>query len=126
MRIENWAVVFPPSISPYTPPELLKQSLQGEVFGHPKCNDGRRITTSSIVGKNNRNEILTYSGGTYELGQIDPAYEAQFPGAKNKLLSSLPLLECTCLCHQGGYDGGGVCKQPCDKCDDLVSGCTAE
>jgi hypothetical protein len=94
MKIENWAVIFPPSVSPYTPPELLKQSLQGEIFGHPKFNDGKRITTSSIVGKNSRNEILTHSGSIYELGQIDPAYEAQFPDAKNKLLSSLPLPHC--------------------------------
>jgi hypothetical protein len=91
MRIENWAVVFPPSISPYTAPELLKQSLQGEIFGHPKFNDGKFVTTSSIIGKNSRNEILTLSGSTYELGQIDPGYEEKFPNAKNILLNNLPL-----------------------------------
>ena len=92
MRIENWAVIFPPSISPYTPPELLKQSLQGKVFGNPRFNDGKFVTTSSITGKNSRNEILTHSGSAYELGEIDPTYEAQFPNAKNILLRSLPLL----------------------------------
>lgn len=34
--------------------------------------------------------------------------------------------EYQCPCHYGGYDGAGVCKQPCDECDDPVLGCTTE
>lgn len=26
------------------------------------------------------------------------------------------LSECQCCCHDGGWDGEGTCKQPCDEC----------
>lgn len=85
MRIENWAVVSVGN-NPYTP-----LSLQGRVFGHPRFDDGKRITTSSIVGKNSKNEILTASGSSYELGQVDRSYEAKFPDAKNRLLGTIAI-----------------------------------
>jgi hypothetical protein len=27
--------------------------------------------------------------------------------------------DCECNCHCGGWDGAGICKQPCDKCSCL-------
>jgi len=86
MRIENWAVVVS---DPYAAPEARRQKLQGEVFGHPRFPDGTTVTTSSIVGKNWKGHVTTSSGSYYELGQVDPAYEEQFPGARDRLLDSL-------------------------------------
>ena len=37
--------------------------------------------------KNGR--FITQSGSEYELGEVDPAYEAAFPGAKQRALDSL-------------------------------------
>lgn len=90
MRIEEWAVVHPPN--PYAAPETQTQSLHGRVFGHPKFKDGQRVTTSSIQGKNTSGEVVTKSGSSYELGEIDPTYEQEFPDAENRLLDSLPVL----------------------------------
>jgi hypothetical protein len=87
MRIENWAVVTP-ALDPWAAPETQRLSLNGNVFGHPRFDDGAHITTSSIVGKNNEDEILTHSGSAYKLGQVNPDYEAKFPGARARFLGS--------------------------------------
>ncbi len=88
MIIKNWSVVVT-SPSPYQAPETQIPSLQGEVFGHPRFDDGAKITTSSICGINDQDGILTFSGSCYVLGQIDPEYDKQFPNARKGLLSSL-------------------------------------
>lgn len=98
MRIENWAVITPAD-DPYKVPELRKPSLQGKVFGHPRFEDGHRVTTSSIQGKTETGEVVTYSGSHYKLGQIDPSYEERFPGSRKKLLDFLPTIDdhvCPC------------------------------
>jgi len=91
MRIEEWAVVHP-TPDPHAAPETQTQRLGGKVFGHPRFKDGHRVTTSSIRGKNISGEVVTKSGSSYELGEIDPGYEKAFPDAKNRLLDSLPVL----------------------------------
>lgn len=83
MRIENWSLVVVGKDE--------TQSLSGQVFGNPKFNDGQFVTTSRIVGKNSQNEVITKSGNSYELGQIKRDYEAEFPGARNRLLDNLTL-----------------------------------
>lgn len=88
MIIKNWSVVTT-NINPYQAPETQGRSLQGRVFGHPKFDDGTEITTSSICGIGDQGEILTTSGSSYILGQVDPAYEKKFSNAKNRLLISL-------------------------------------
>lgn len=89
MRIENWAVISPVP-GPYTAPETQgSPSLSGNVFDHPRFNDGTWVTTSFIIGKNNKDEIITNSGSSYELGQVSQPYEEKFPDARNKLLKSL-------------------------------------
>lgn len=90
IRIENWAVITP-VVNPYAAPETQPPSLYGQVYGHPRFNDGEYVTTSLIVGKNEQNEILTNSGNAYELGKVDLRYEKQFPGAKSRLLGRLKL-----------------------------------
>ncbi len=75
-------------MTPILPPEHRGQAFDGKVYGHPRFNDGDRITTSNIIEvKNGR--FITQSGSEYELGEVDPAYEAAFPGAKQRALDSL-------------------------------------
>ncbi len=91
MRIDDWAVITP--IDPYVAPETQTQCLNGRVFGHPRFDDGHFVTTSSICGKNNKGEVVTSSGSAYELGPINTSYEVAFPGARERLLDSLPIVE---------------------------------
>lgn len=84
MRIENWSLVIVGQDE--------TQSLTGQVFGHPRFSDGKIVTTSLIVGKNNRNEIITKSGNFYELGRINQAYETNSPNARNRLLNRLKII----------------------------------
>jgi hypothetical protein len=88
MKLENWSVVYDNNVDPYTAPELIRSVLQGNVYGNPKFDDGTFICTSSIVGKNN-GDIITKSGSRYELGNVDPAYEALYPNAKRRFFKSL-------------------------------------
>jgi hypothetical protein len=46
IKIENWSIV---NKDPFKAPELRKQYLQGNVYGHPKHEDEKLIITSSIV-----------------------------------------------------------------------------
>jgi hypothetical protein len=86
--IEDWAVVE--VYDPYMPPETRRKSLNGAVYGHPRFPDGKYVTTSSIVGKNDKNEVVTFSGSSYELGDVRWEYWQKFPNAGNRLLDSLP------------------------------------
>ena len=92
MRIENWAIVTL-AAEFHLAPEMQNALLQGQVFGHPRFNDGHVVMTSSIVGKNDKNEILTHSGSVYELGEINPTYESQFPNARKRFLNSLTVVQ---------------------------------
>lgn len=94
MRIENWSIFRAKNSSYVTPSEVQTRLLYGQVFGHPGLRDGEYVSTSSICGKNDKDEVITASGSSYELGKIDPSYEKIFPGAKDILLSSLILKDC--------------------------------
>jgi hypothetical protein len=87
MKLENWSVVCK-NYDPYLAPELYQSALYGNVFGHPRFDDGDGVTTSSLVGKQGE-IIITKSGSEYELGIVDPDYEKKYPDAKNRLLNSL-------------------------------------
>lgn len=89
MKIENWSVCTP-NPDPYKPPEMQQISLQGRVYGHPRpsLKDGDHIVTSTITGVTCDGHIKTLNS-EYELGEIDPAYEKEFPDAKAKLITSL-------------------------------------
>lgn len=86
MRIENWCVTSRPT-NPYQPPELQGRHLHGKVYGHPHFPDGEELMTSRIALMYNANEVVTKSGSVYELGEVDPAYEAQFPDAQKRLFA---------------------------------------
>ena len=88
MRIENWSLsrhLF----SPYNAPEVATHHLMGIVYGHPVYGDGKLLQTSPIK-KIENGLVVTRSGGVYELGKVAPDYEAQFPGARARLLMSSP------------------------------------
>ena len=47
IKIENWSIVA--ETSPYTAPELLQSRLHGNIYEHPKFEDGALVTTSIIT-----------------------------------------------------------------------------
>jgi len=60
IRIENWEVI--------TLPWESRHSLQGEVFGHPRYPNGKRVTTSVL--KDLHDDVaVTNSGTVYLLGK---------------------------------------------------------
>ncbi len=85
MRLENWSVFS--DANPYQAPELGRKYLQGYVLGHPSFNDGEHVHTTAIVAAED-GVIVTASGSRYELGEVDPGYEAQYPGARERLLKA--------------------------------------
>lgn len=85
MRIEQWAVVVLPGQSVFMAPECRANALHGFAYGHPRFADGEEITTSALVGVED-GKIRTKSGSVYELGEVDPKYEAEYPGARERIL----------------------------------------
>lgn len=74
MQLENWLVIE--NNDPYVPPELKDKRLQGNVYGHPRFEDGKWITTSSLVELDVvAGTAKTFSGSEYTLGTIDPEYD---------------------------------------------------
>ncbi len=68
--IHNWRVVS--TGNPFMAPECRMQSIQGEVTGHPRHPDGKRVTTSTIDKIEGRT-VTTYSGTVYTLGRVSAA-----------------------------------------------------
>jgi len=85
MRLENWSVGS--NASSYTAPELVSLRLHGNVYGHPRFDEGEEVTTSAI-DKIDGDVVVTRSGSRYELGEVDPEYEKIYPDAKAKLLAN--------------------------------------
>jgi hypothetical protein len=90
VRIENWSIVTPPGSDGYTDPAACGISLRGVISGHAKHADGKTARTSRIRGK--RRGMVVTSKTEYELGAVDPQYEAVMPNAKNRLMNTLPEL----------------------------------
>lgn len=84
--LNNWSVTK--EQDPYIAPECRRSILQGVVFEHPAFEDGSRIWTSPIT-RLEEDFVVTASGTRYMLGTVDPAYEAEFPGARERLFNSL-------------------------------------
>ncbi|MFO1502118.1 MAG: hypothetical protein U1G07_27720 [Verrucomicrobiota bacterium] len=62
--------------------------MHGFVSGHPRCVDGKEVTTSLVVSRHG-NKIVTKSGSEYELGKVDSFYESMFPNARDRILARL-------------------------------------
>jgi len=71
-RIENWSLKESGG-GPYDPPETRRFKVSGQVFGNPKFDEGKRITTSYIEAVSGI-EVSTHSGSVYQLGSPDPDY----------------------------------------------------
>ena len=86
-RLENWSLHF--KGGDYDPPESWTQHLVGTVYNykdparHP---DGKRIVTSTIAGIED-GLVITAHGSRYQLGEVDPDYEKEFPNAKERILN---------------------------------------
>ena len=80
--MQNWAL-FSLSQNPYQAPEVMGQALGGEVYGHPRHKDGKRVITSRIIEKGNG--IVKTLNTTYILGDVDPEYLAAFPTSEDFL-----------------------------------------
>lgn len=82
----------PPSQLVHHPPRRQRihgpRTCRAMPSRHPKWTYETRVTTSEIRGRRG-DLVVTASGNEYELGDVDPAYEAAFPGAKERLLASL-------------------------------------
>ena len=87
LKLENWSLVFG-NPDPWLAPELQHICLHGKVFNHPNHGNGTWIRTSRIIRKE-KGFIVTHSGSKYELGKVNPDYEKEYPGAKDRLLLSL-------------------------------------
>ncbi len=88
IRLKKWSVFS--EGNQYTAPELQSHKLHGQVYGHPKFNDGDSIDTSRIVkitDKGTHKEVETWSGSIYELHKEDvaPECEKQFPNYYERL-----------------------------------------
>lgn len=93
--LKNWSV-FSNNNDGFKPPELSSFRLQGNVYGHPRFDDGDPVNTSRIVeitDKGTHKEVVTYSGSVYMLYKenVDPKCEEQFPNYYERL--SLTIIE---------------------------------
>lgn len=82
-----------PDPSPFKAPEQQYAIfLVGKVFGHSRFPDGTKISTS-MIRKIENDIVFTESGSQYNLGDVDPNYEKEYPNAKERLLTQANALE---------------------------------
>lgn len=62
--------------------------LSGIVTGHRHFENGSKITTSRIQCR--KGDAIFTRNSHYTLGVAEPAYEAMFPDAKNRLFNVVP------------------------------------
>ena len=70
VKLEKWCMCA----LPWQAPEVRETYLEGDVFGHPKHKDGKRIITSSIIKSEGR-FVTSKTGTVYELGFLKPDYK---------------------------------------------------
>ena len=72
-KLENWSIQG----DKYTATEIIRLRLVGKVYNHPKADrhyDGKEIITSYIKEVHGTT-VITSSGTTYVLGEIDSNYK---------------------------------------------------
>ena len=85
-HLEQWTYQRRPIEAMYCAPEQIHFILTGDVYDHPKFEDGRYIETSTVV-EIRTGTITTESGSVYTLGDVDPDYEARYPNARARLFA---------------------------------------
>lgn len=77
---------------PYCAPELMEHRLCGKVEGHPSRPDGSSVITSATIGKIG-DRLVTFTGSVIELGEPKADYEALFPNARTRILSTVKAIQ---------------------------------
>jgi len=86
MKLENWSITH----GLYKAPEQGGR-LVGNVYGHPRHFDGKLVRTSRVVEVDPvAQTVRTHSGSIYELGTVDPGYEAVYPNARERVFYKEP------------------------------------
>ena len=85
--IDSWALVAKRQQAAQN--NLAQIHLRGIVYRHAEYPDGSEITTSRIVHRHGE-QLVTENGTHYELGKVNPEYNARFPNAKASLLRCVP------------------------------------
>lgn len=90
-RMKNWFIENRLYDDYYQAPELGDKVLAGNVYGHPRFDDGSFIHTSPIVNIEDMGDhkvILTRGGSRYSVFPEDVHQEAEkaFPGYYKRLL----------------------------------------
>ena len=99
MKLEKWCVLLRSSPT-LEPPEQERFCLHGSVFGHPRCADGKEVTTSLVVSRNG-DKVVTKSGSEYELGAVDPFYESLYPNARQRVFAGLrPVMQLRSVAYE--------------------------
>ena len=75
ITLKNWSTVGGSS-NPYLAPELQTLCLRGEVYGHPKHEDGKRIHSSPVVDLDIDNNTARTLNTEYVLDGPDPQWLA--------------------------------------------------
>lgn len=85
--LKNWSVCQ--RGNEWMAPELWTNYLHGNVYGHPRFEDGDPVSTSSIVDIKDGDgyKIVSTRNTDYVLreSEVDPEYESQYPGAYKRL-----------------------------------------
>lgn len=76
VNIENWSIQEKDN-NPFMAPELRSKMLCGNVYNHPRIEDGKYVHTSSIQNSADldlTNGTVKTMNTTYQLGKIDEKY----------------------------------------------------
>lgn len=71
--LENWKLIR--NKNPNIPPETQKCTVIGEIYNHPKINDGQIVKTTNVKDLNEELNFVTTHDSIYELGSKHPEYE---------------------------------------------------
>lgn len=77
VRLENWAVHL--DQGGYRAPETCMRYLSGEVFGHPRFEEGKKVSTGHLVGfpfMDDDHWFVKTRRTVYQLGKPSPEYLA--------------------------------------------------
>lgn len=81
-RIENWCVVGKRESPYHAPEQIVGVRIAGNVFGHPKWEDGHEILTSTVMHVDGRS-VYTRNN-KYTLGKVFPAYREWYEKNEHK------------------------------------------
>lgn len=79
VRLENWSTGYSRE-DPYCPPEVARLALKGNIYDHPRFDQGCFVKTAPIIDA--KGKLVTVEGGSFDdheyyqiiLGEIDPEF----------------------------------------------------